>query len=121
MASTVPALRAPNRQRRFTRGFCTHLMNNLNDKQKRHLNYILIGTILWGVFILPVFSTLFMESVALSGELFFISILFSFLATSAPIWWRFSLPPEGKEYYILLYPIFTIPLIIVGIKIREVL
>ena len=96
-------------------------MDNLKGKWKKNFKYILFGTILWGVLILPLFHNFFLGDVLLSGELIFLSVLFSFLATSAPIYWEFLLPPEGKEYYILFYPIVTIPLLIIGLKIREFL
>jgi len=96
-------------------------MNNLKDNWKKHFRYILFGTILWGVFILPLFYNFFIGDISLSGGFFLFSVLFSFLAISAPIYWEFPLPPDGKEYFILIYPIVSIPVIIVGLKIKEYL
>jgi len=77
-------------------------MNKLKDKWEKHFKYILFGTILWGVFILPLFYKFFVGDVVQSGGLIFFSVLFSILATSSPIYWGFPLPPEGKEFYILI-------------------
>ncbi len=94
-------------------------MENISDKIRKRFRYIFLATIIWGVLILPLINKLILgDDFPLSHVIVF-STLISFLATVAPMYWEFPNPPEGKEYFILLYPVFTIPLIIIGIKIKE--
>ena len=51
----------------------------------------------------------------------FLSLVASYIVMAFPIHLDLPKVPDGKEYYIFFYPILSIPLIFVGIKIREFL
>ena len=91
------------------------------EKIRNKFKYILLGTIIWGVLILPLINNLILGDVFPASHVIIFSVFISLLATVAPMYWEFPNPPEGKEYFILFYPAFTIPLIIIGIKIKEML
>ncbi len=90
-----------------------------NEKNRSRLFYfyIAVGTLLWGVLGYP-FVDKFLGDPFIGIDFFF-SALISFLSMTVPFFWELPLPSKGKEYLIILYPLFTFPLIIIGVEVRE--
>ena len=49
------------------------------------------------------------------------SLATSFFAMAIPFYFGFPLPSKGKEHFLLIYPIVTIPLLLIGATIRGLL
>ena len=95
------------------------MSENRKDKNRSKLFYfyITIGTLLWGVLGYPIVDKFLGDP--LIGIDYFLSALICFFSMAVPFYYELPLPSKGKEYLILLYPLFTLPLLIIGVKIRE--
>ena len=99
-------------------------MNEIKSKssksQKKLIYFVIFGSLLWGLIIIPLCLALF-DNISISIETRILCLVFSFIATMVPFYFDFHKPSEGREYFILLYPIFTIPFLYIMLKVRQFL
>ena len=91
-----------------------------DNRGKRLWGYLVLNCIIWGLIILPILGQVFWEFPYSAFSCFF-GILFALLLSIYPMKLGRNSPPQGKEYQILLYPLISIPIVILSSVIHELL
>jgi hypothetical protein len=93
------------------------VIKSTDCNSKKLFYFIILGSFLWGLIVIPLFLELF-DNISISIEILFLSVLGGLLATILPIYFGFHKPSKGKEHIVLFYPFFTIPLLFIMLKVR---
>ena len=89
-----------------------------NNTSKRKIYYfVFLSCIIWGIIILPVFMQIVWEF-SFSIASCVVGILMAFTFTVIPRSLGKNWPPKSKEYQVILYPVITLPVGILGYTIK---
>jgi hypothetical protein len=80
-------------------------------------SFVGINCIIWGVAVLPTLMQLFWNFSFSIGSCI-VGIILAFIFSVIPMSIGENWPPKNKEYQILLYPIITVPVGIMGYAIK---
>jgi hypothetical protein len=80
----------------------------LNERKKKLWFYFGLSCFVWGFIVFPIMGQVVWD-IPISWFSIFLSILFAILFTTLPMKSQ-NTPPEGKEYYLMYYPLVIAPI-----------